>query len=345
MVERSDLASSEHWKAEWKRKPAWTAAQLAKLCCGWNPGSEAIPDPHLYSRTLETIKGAVWVKDADLPVRDVRWPPDEAAVFYGAAPVFTPSEVWRWAKTHYPETFPFSAADFPSECESEPGLRVAPANKQNIPSLSERHDAQVEGSATQSRGASDVTEPADPTPDANVFRLTPEGWSIRYEDDDVSGFERLKGMSMIRTLLTYPSLPDAEPVRISSAKLDDPDSEPFIDDGDPIIDLNKIEEQKQELLEECRRAAACQDEAREAKAEEKLEALSTYVRKNVGRRGRPRRLGSRAEKARKRVLKNYTTALRRLEEVAPSFAKHLDDSVQLGHWSTYTPKTDLNWKT
>ena len=178
-----------------------------------------------------------------------------------------------------------------------------------------------------------------------MFQRAPGGWSLRYAGKEVVGFKRVKGMDVIHTLLRNQSLPGEEPVRISSATLDDPDSEPFVDNGEPVIDLRKMKQQKQKLLEEYNQARVCQDETREAKAERDLEALQEHIRKNTDRYGRPRRLGSDAEKIRRRVLKNYRCAVKRLENVAPAFANHLRDHVHSGHWWTYKPKTDLDWQT
>ena len=182
-------------------------------------------------------------------------------------------------------------------------------------------------------------------PSENVFRLTADGWSLSYGGEDVSELQPLKGMRVIHALLKNPSVPGEMPTRLTSSWLENPDSEPFVEHGAAIIDLSEIKSQQRELVEELQRAKACGDETREAKVEEDIEKLKEYTKKNTDKHGRPRRLGSSAERVRKRVLKNYTKALRRLKEDAPSFAQHLSDSIQMGHSCIYTPKTDPNWKT
>ena len=152
-------------------------------------------------------------------------------------------------------------------------------------------------------------------------------------------------MRTIQTLLRNPSLPNLEPVEISSATLEDPGSESFVGHGEPVFDKQRVDEQKQKLAEEHQSALNSGDENRAAKAEQELEHLAEHIRKNVDKRGRPRPLGSAAEKVRKRVFKNYRTALAHLQDVAPSFAEHLRESIHGGNWWTYTPPTDLDWKT
>ena len=78
----------------------------------------------------------------------------------------------------------------------------------------------------------------------NIFRLTGEGWWLRYAGEDVSGLKRLRGMSVVQALLRNPSVPGEEPRRLSSSWLDDPDSEPFVDHGEAIFDQQRMEEKK-----------------------------------------------------------------------------------------------------
>jgi hypothetical protein len=99
------------WKQEWKRQAAWTAGELAMLCCGWNPSGK-IPNPGRRERTLQAIKRAVRVADPGLPIIDLRWPETRDEAFYSTAPLFAPTKVCAWAKAHYPDTFPYAVEDF-----------------------------------------------------------------------------------------------------------------------------------------------------------------------------------------------------------------------------------------
>ena len=140
----------------------------------------------------------------------------------------------------------------------------------------------------------------------NVFRRTDQGLLLRFVGEEASGLKWLKGMTVIQGLLRSASRPGEEPVSITSATLENPDSEPFVHDhGAPIIDLSRIQAQKQDLVEEIQQARACGDEGREARAEQQIDVLLAHMRKNTDKHGRPRRLGSRAEKVRQRVLENW----------------------------------------
>jgi hypothetical protein len=98
----------EDWKRRWIEESSWTAKELAKLCCGWNPGDEAIADPALYNQVMETILRAVRV--GDLHPIDLRVPASREEFFYRDAPLFRPTQVSAWAAKRFPE-FPFQQSD------------------------------------------------------------------------------------------------------------------------------------------------------------------------------------------------------------------------------------------
>jgi hypothetical protein len=116
------------WREEWRRKFAWTAQQLAHLCCGWDPGDHHLPNPAKYNRILQEIQFAVNYKDEGLmpAVRIGLWEADDpdrkAQWFYGSIPVFTPSRVVAWAASHYPE-FPYTTKDFQEFSDDREGVQ------------------------------------------------------------------------------------------------------------------------------------------------------------------------------------------------------------------------------
>ncbi len=109
---------SKAWKRDWALRPAWTASHLACLCCGWNPDDDTRPDASLYNGVLERIRTTVKTKSPGLPIIvDLLWADAPLEAFYGQAPLFRPTLVWRWAKARYPKGFPFSSEDFDDEEE------------------------------------------------------------------------------------------------------------------------------------------------------------------------------------------------------------------------------------
>ncbi len=104
------MAPAKHskrlWREQWKRKHNWTASELAKLCLGWDPGSDVLPDPAAYNKALGDIRRAVQAKA--LPTLELLWPPSGAERMYGSDPLCTPRAGAAWAAQEYPETFAYA---------------------------------------------------------------------------------------------------------------------------------------------------------------------------------------------------------------------------------------------
>ena len=81
----------------------------------------------------------------------------------------------------------------------------------------------------------------------NVFRRTPEGWSISYAGETASGLKHRVGMEVIRTLLQNPSLPGVERTDLTSVQLDSSCAESFVGNGDPAFDLEFVKDRKREI--------------------------------------------------------------------------------------------------
>ena len=78
-------ATTHAWRERWKDQDAWTAGELAMLCCGWDPSTSEHPDQKLYNDVLETIIRAVRVNV--LPTLAVRWEGTVAEQSYAGAPL------------------------------------------------------------------------------------------------------------------------------------------------------------------------------------------------------------------------------------------------------------------
>jgi hypothetical protein len=115
-------STSEQWKRAWASRPAWTAMELAWLCCGWEPKSRIdleATDRERIDAALDMILLAVRVNDPNLPIIEhLRWAAAPEEIFYREAPLFKPSAVWNWAKEHFP-AFSFSQEDFDSKTNDE----------------------------------------------------------------------------------------------------------------------------------------------------------------------------------------------------------------------------------
>ena len=105
----TETTSEQSWRDEWKKQDAWTAAEFAMLCCGWNPGLREHPDQEQYNNALEMISRAVRVNI--LPVFELRWAGTVADQLYASVPLFEPKAVAKWATKHFSQ-FPFGPDDF-----------------------------------------------------------------------------------------------------------------------------------------------------------------------------------------------------------------------------------------
>jgi hypothetical protein len=97
----------QDWQTHWRRTSALSAKELAKLCCGSNSSSDAIPDPVAYNQALEAIVRAVRVDDLQ-PIDLSALPATREELFYGDAPLFRMSVAIAWAAPRF-RAFPYSA--------------------------------------------------------------------------------------------------------------------------------------------------------------------------------------------------------------------------------------------
>ncbi len=93
------------WRPRSKRLAAWTLREFAKLCCGWDPSSDEIPDLKEYRAVVEEVTRAAG--SGVIPViGDGPWPVTGADRVYEDRPAFRPSDVAAWAGARFP-SFPF----------------------------------------------------------------------------------------------------------------------------------------------------------------------------------------------------------------------------------------------
>jgi hypothetical protein len=98
-----------------------------------------------------------------------------------------------------------------------------------------------------------------------------------------------------------------------------------------------------ELDERIDHALDGHDDRRAAELDQERQALIDELRRATGLGGRSRRLGDRAERARKAVLERIRDTLRRLDRAHPELAEHLRASVSTGASCRYQPPTSTAW--
>jgi hypothetical protein len=115
----ASASETDDWQARWRLESACSAKELAKLCCGWNPSSDELPDPRAYNRAMDAVLRAVLI--GDLKAVDLRVPASREEFFYGEAPFVRMSDAIAWAAPRF-SAFPFSVSSETSPESLQPML-------------------------------------------------------------------------------------------------------------------------------------------------------------------------------------------------------------------------------
>ncbi len=99
----------------------------------------------------------------------------------------------------------------------------------------------------------------------------------------------------------------------------------------------------QDLQAEIAEAERHNDFARTERLSEELDAVIEQLSAAVGLGGRGRKLGDPAEKARTAVTWRIRSAIRKMAEVHPPLARHLEASIRTGAFCAYEPETTVRW--
>jgi hypothetical protein len=175
--------------------------------------------------------------------------------------------------------------------------------------------------------------------------LRPEGgtWHIEFGGATVH-VPDLKGLWHLRELVARPHQPVLA-LSLIGAMSDGPVASA---DTGPILDREALRRYRQRLAElddELDAAAIRGDSKREAERGAERDALIAELKRATGLGGRPRRLGSPAERARLNVTRTIRHAIADLSTKLPELADHLEESVVTGVSCCYQPLTDIVWTT
>jgi hypothetical protein len=170
-----------------------------------------------------------------------------------------------------------------------------------------------------------------------VFRKDGELWTLAFEGQLVRLVE-VKGFGDLAKLLARPG------VEVHCLELADRAGD--ASSGDVILDeraRREIRARAADLQREIEEADAAHDLARSERAREELDQLVAALTGAVGLRGRPRRLGSAAERARSAVTWRIRSAIRKIGAAHSRLGRHLDNAVRTGHFCTYQPEQPILW--
>jgi hypothetical protein len=170
-----------------------------------------------------------------------------------------------------------------------------------------------------------------------VFRKDGELWTLAFEGQ-LARLVEVKGFADLTKLLARPG------VEVHCLELADRAGE--ASPGDVILDeraRREIRARAADLQHEIDEADAGHDLARSQRARAELDQLVDALTGAVGLRGRARRLGSAAERARSAVTWRIRSAIRKIAAAHPRLGRHLDNAVRTGHFCAYQPEQPVAW--
>lgn len=189
--------------------------------------------------------------------------------------------------------------------------------------------------------AVDATETETPGSIAGqraVFRKDGELWTLAFEGQ-VARLVEVKGFADLAKLLARPG------VELHCLELAERTAEAAAA-GDPILDeraRRELRARAADLQRETDEAEAANDLARAERARAALDELVEALTGAVGLRGRPRRLGNSAERARSAVTWRIRSAIRKIAAAHPRLGRHLENAVRTGHFCVYQPEEPVLW--
>jgi len=196
-------------------------------------------------------------------------------------------------------------------------------------------------------GAAAGSEPSFALPDADECAWQREGelWRLCFAGEAVHLPHR-KGLEDLALLLANPmrEIPASELMAgIGGAGEATPES-----GADDVLDARARADyaaRAREVEGELSEAEACNDLGRVEALQAEREALLVELAAATGLGARARRLGDPGERARKAVSARIRDSLKRIHEVHPELADHLNASVSTGLSCSYRPEPARSWRT
>jgi hypothetical protein len=174
---------------------------------------------------------------------------------------------------------------------------------------------------------------------AALFRREGDRWRIAFGGQTVV-LSDVKGFHDLAVLLGRPT------VEVHCLELAGRPAEPAAPDR--VLDERARREYRarlESLQAEIDDADRNHDQARAGRAREEMDALVDALSDALGFGGRPRALGSAAERARSAITWRMRSAIRKIASVHPDLGRHLDNSIRTGTFSVYSPERPIDWVT
>jgi hypothetical protein len=190
--------------------------------------------------------------------------------------------------------------------------------------------------------------------DANVFRREGEFWTLTF-NGHTARLKDAKGLRDISELIARQGrelhvadlIAGSEGVAVAATMANVSErrsatttsAEPILDERARAAYRRRLNELREELEE----AEQFSDAARAERAREEMDMVAGELASALGLGGRPRTATTAAERARKAVAQRVRNALRRLEAEHPTLARHLDRSLRMGSFCSYSPEHPVDW--
>ncbi len=176
-----------------------------------------------------------------------------------------------------------------------------------------------------------------PETGGNVFREENDLWRIGFDgrSDRIPG---VKGFHDIARLLASPGREiHCTELMGTATSFADPDE--MVDEKAKKAYARRIQELKGEIAE----AEENNDLIRSQKLKAELDQLTDHLSRAVGLSNRSRKLNSDVERARSAVTWRIRHAIKKIEAVNPSLARHLDNAIATGTFCAYQPEKHVRW--
>jgi tetratricopeptide (TPR) repeat protein len=185
-----------------------------------------------------------------------------------------------------------------------------------------------------------------PTPARpNVFHREGESWELTYEGR-TARFKDTKGIRDIAALLAAHGREVHVADLITAQQTGDRMPSVAADRGESVLDPSAraaYRDRLVELQEEVTDAESFGDAVRAGRAREQMDIIAGELASALGLGGRARRLGDPVERARKAVAQRVRNTLKRIEAEHPALARHLEVSLRMGSFCSYTPEHPVDW--
>jgi hypothetical protein len=181
-------------------------------------------------------------------------------------------------------------------------------------------------------------DPAAPPGSAAWMRRTHDLWELGFAGQTVT-VRTSRGLETIARLVADPNR-DIHCLDLMGAGVEQHSIDDVIDDAARRSYEARIRD-LQVVIDE---AEADHDHARAEQAHAEFDALVDVLTAALGQRGRTRRVGATAERARSAVTHRIRSAIRLLVERHEPLARHLDRSISTGVHCSYRPEQPVAWQ-